>query len=218
MDFNALTQPPWLYVLVAAAVVIVALIVWGVVAASRRKSEREHLRERYGTEYDRTLAMHRNTRSAIADLKEREQLHEQLELSELNSSDHDLIRRHMATLQYRFVEDPSDVLLQTERVVTEVLRAMGYPVAEDRDRGVRLFSVDHPEHAGAVRTVLEGSYGGDVGRMRSAFLDAKAAIAETTGVSYMLGDAVEQGSQPGDLSVEHSDHEQVPAGETTPTT
>lgn len=212
MDLNTLTQPPWLYVLIAVAVVIVGLIVWAVVRSSQRKSERERLRERYGSEYDRTLAKHRNTRAAVADLKEREQLHENLELQDLNDADRDLIRRHMATLQYRFVEDPADVMLQTERVVTEVLRAKGYPVADDRDQGLRLFSVDHPEHAGAMRTVLEGNYNGDVSHMRSAFLDARSAIQETTGVSYVLGDAADR---PDDLHVEHEDRTPLPAGETT---
>lgn len=212
MDLNTLTQPPWLYVLIAVAVVIVGLIVWAAVQSSRRKAERERLRDRYGAEYDRTLAMHRSTRSAVADLKEREEQHAQLELHDLNDADRDLIRRHMATLQYRFVDDPGDVMLQTERVVTEVLRAKGYPVADDRDRGLRLFSVDHPEQAGAIRTVLEGNYGGDVGHMRSAFLDARTAIAETTGVSYVLGDAADR---PDDLRVEHEHRTPLPAGETT---
>jgi hypothetical protein len=212
MDLTTLTQPPWLYVLIAVAVVIVGLIIWGVVSASRRKSERERLRERYGSEYDRTVAMHRNTRSAVADLKEREQLHDELELSDLNDADRDLIRRHMASLQYRFVDDPADVMLQTERVVTEVLRAKGYPVAEDRERALRLFSVDHPEQAGAVRTALEGSYDGDVSRMREAFLDVRAAIQSATGVSYVLGDATDR---PEDLHVEHQEPTPLPAGETS---
>jgi hypothetical protein len=212
MDLNTLTQPPWLYVLIGIAVVIVGLIVWGVVSASRRKSERERLRARYGAEYDRTLARHRSTRDAVADLKEREHLHAELELHDLNDRDRDLIRRHMATLQYRFVDDPADVMLQTERVVTEVLRAKGYPVADDRERGLRLFSVDHPDEVGAVRTVLEGSYDGDVNRMRDAFLDARSAIQSATGVSYVLGDATDR---PDDLQVEHHEPTPLPAGETT---
>lgn len=212
MDLTTLTQPPWMYVLIAIGVVLVGLIIWGIVAASRRKSEREQLRERYGAEYDRTLAMHRNSRSAIADLKERERLHEDLELNDLNDADRDLIRRHMATLQYRFVDDPSDVMLQTERVVTEVLRAKGYPVADDREQGLRLFSVDHPEEAGPIRTVLEGNYNGDVSRMRDAFLDARHAIQTTTGVSYVLGDAADR---PDDLRVEHEEPSPLPAGETS---
>ena len=212
MDLTTLTQPPWLYVLIALAVVIVGLIVWAAIRGSHRKSERERLRERYGAEYDRTLAMHRSTRSAVADLKEREQQHEELELHDLNDADRDLIRRHMATLQYRFVDDPSDVMLQTERVVTEVLRAKGYPVGDDRDQALRLFSVDHPEEAGAVRTLLDGNYGGDVSRMRSAFLDARHAIQSTTGVSYVLGDAADR---PDDLRVEHEEKTPLPAGEST---
>lgn len=209
MDLTTLTQPPWLYVLIGVGVVIVALIVWAAVAASRRKQEREELQRRYGAEYDRTVAQHRSKRDAIADLKEREQLHEQLDLRNLNDIDRDLVRRHMATLQYRFVDDPSDVMLQTDRVITEVLRAKGYPVADDRERAVRLFSVDHPEQAGTVRTIMEGNYNGDTDAMRQAFLDARHLLAEVSGISYVLGDATDS---PDDLRVENSSQQAVPAG------
>ena len=212
MDLTTLTQPPWLYVIIGVAVVLVALIVWAAVSASRRKREREALQQRYGAEYDRTVAMHRSKRAAIADLKEREQLHDQLELRNLNDVDRDLVRRHMATLQYRFVEDPSDVMLQTDRVMTEVLRAKGYPVADDRERSLRLFSVDHPEAAGAVRTIMEGNYDGSVDKMRQAFLDARHVLADVSGISYVLGDAADS---PDDLRVEDNGHQAVGASETT---
>ncbi len=88
-------------------------------------------------------------------------------------------------------------------------------MADDREQGLRLFSVDHPEHAGAIRTVLEGSYGGDISPMRNAFLDARSAIQSTTGVSYVLEDAAEAADRPGDLHVEHDDRTPLPAGETT---
>ena len=201
MDLTTLTQPPWLYVMIGIAVALVALVIWAVTAAARRKREREALQDRYGAEYDRTLAMHRNKRAAVADLKERERLHSELELRTLNEIDRDLVRRHMATLQYRFVEDPSDVMLQTDRVITEVLRAKGYPVADDRERSLRLFSVDYPQQAVAVRTVMEGNYDGDVAAMRQAFLDARGALAEVSGISYVLGDAADR---PEDLRVEQS--------------
>lgn len=201
MDLTTLTQPPWLYVTIGVAIALVAVVIWTVASAARRKRERKALQERYGAEYDRTLALHRSKRATVADLRERERLHDQLELRNLNDIDRDLVRRHMATLQYRFVEDPSDVMLQTDRVITEVLRAKGYPVADDRERSLRLFSVDHPEQAVAVRTVMEGNYDGDVAAMRQAFLDARRALAEVSGISYVLGDAADS---PDDLRVEQT--------------
>jgi hypothetical protein len=205
MDLTPLTQSPWLYVVIGAAVVIVAVIVVAAVAATRRRRERAALRSRYGPEYDHTLTQHRSTRAAVADLKEREQLHDALELRDLNDADRDLVRRHMAALQFRFVDDPADVLLQTDRVVTEVLRARGYPVAEDRDKAVRLFSVDHPDHAAAIRTAMAGNHGDDLDRMRATFLDVRRALAEVAGISYALDDVTDErdtDDAPRDLRVE----------------
>lgn len=193
MDLTMLTEPPWLYVLIAVVVVVIALIVWGVVSSAKRRRERDELRERYGDEYDRTVAQHGNRRAAVADLRSRESEHETLNLRDLNEADLALVRRHMAAAQYRFVEDPSDALMRVERVMTEVLRAKGYPVASDRNQAVRLFSVDHPEHAGAVRSVFNDGGAGNLSDLRTRFLDARKTIHEVTGASYALDDARSSG-------------------------
>ena len=192
------------YLVAAAAVVVVVLIVVLVILAVRRRRERDTLRTRYGEEYERTVKARGGTRAAVRDLREREQLHEQLTLRDLNESDRDLVRRHMATLQYRFVEDPADVMLQVERVTTEVLRARGYPVAEDKDTALRLFSVDYPTEAVHVRTVVMADHHGDVGRMREAFLGVRRALQEVAGISYVLGDAADSPSELGAPEPRHA--------------
>ncbi|MDP9405405.1 MAG: hypothetical protein M3O86_02220 [Actinomycetota bacterium] len=181
-------------IIIAAAVVVVVLLVLAVLRARRKRRERDELRQRYGPEYERTVQQRGSQRAAVRDLRAREQEREQLSLRNLNDADRELVRRHMASLQYRFVEDPADVLLGTDRVATEVLRAKGYPVAENRERALRLFSVDYPKEAEAIRSVMERNHGGDVTRMRETFVGVRAALQEVTGVSYVLGDAVESPS------------------------
>lgn len=198
MDLTTLTQPPWLYVVIAAAVVLLGLLIWGIVSSARSRRERDELRERYGAEFDRAVAEHGNRRAAVADLKAREVEHEMLTLRDLNDADLTLVRRHMAAAQYRFVEDPADALLRVERVMTEVLRAKGYPVAHDRRQAARLFSVDHPDHAGSVRDVLTDGADGELHDLRQRFLEARKTIADVTGASYELDDA-----PPSDLRIEH---------------
>lgn len=189
MDLASLTEPPLLYVLIALGVLIVGAIVWGVIAAKRRREEQHQLRERYGAEYERTVSEHKSTRAAVADLKEREERHEELELQSLNDADRDLIRRHMATAQFRFAEDPAEAILQTQRVMTEALRAKGYPMESDTDEAIRLFSVDHPEHAGPVRTLLDGRHDGDTEHMRRMFLNSRKVLQDVTDVSFVREDA-----------------------------
>lgn len=200
MDVTSLTEPPVLYILIALAVIVVGLIVWGVVASARRRREREQLQQRYGAEYERTLAQHRSSRAAVEDLKQRERERDLLQMRELNDADRDLVRRHMATAQYRFLEDPADSIAQTQRVVVETLRAKGYPMDINRDEALRLFSVDHPEHVGALRTLLEGRSDGDIAYLRSTFLGARRVLQEVTGTSYTASDVSDR---PDDLRVEH---------------
>jgi hypothetical protein len=203
MDLTTLTQPPGLYLLIAIAVVVVGLIVWGVVSSARRRRERGQLRERYGAEFDRAISEHGNRKAAMADLRSRESEHEALELRELNEADLGLVRHHMAAAQYRFVEDPADALLRVERVMAEVLRAKGYPVADDRTQAARMFSVDYPERAGSVRAVLTNGTNGDVGDLRQKFLEARKTISDVTGTSYVLDDIGPAPSPADDLRVEH---------------
>ena len=181
--------------IIIGIVVLVVIVAILLIVSARKRKQREELRSRYGQEYDRTVRERGSKRAAVKDLQEREALHSELALHDLNEADRDLVRRHMASLQYRFVEDPDDVMLSTQRVMTEVLRARGYPVAEDRDKALRLFSVDYPQDAGQVRTVVEGNYGGDIGRMQEAFLGARRSLANVAGVSYVLGDATDERDQ-----------------------
>lgn len=201
MDLATFTEPPLLYVLIALAVLIVGAIVWGVVASKRRRSEQQQLQQRYGAEYERTVAEHRSTRAAVADLRQREERRGELDLHTLNDADRDLVRHHMATAQFRFVEDPADAILQAQRVTAEALRAKGYPMADDRDEAVRLFSVDHPEHAGTVRTLLDGRHDGDSEHMRRLFLATRKVLQDVTGVTFVREDAT--AGNVDDLRVEH---------------
>ena len=218
MDLTTLTEPPGLYVLLALAAVLVALVVWGLVSSERRRRERDALRERYGAEFDRAVEEHGSRRAAVADLQARESEHQTLSLRDLNEADLELVRQHMARAQYRFVEDPADALLRVERVMTEVLRAKGYPLPEDRSQAARLFSVDHPEHAQSVRGVFSKGTDGDVDDLRTRFLEARKTIQDVTGASYVLADADAGTDRPADdLRVEHQLDRQ-PARGTTGTT
>lgn len=211
MDSTTLTQPPVLYVLIAFAVLLLGAVVWGVIASKRRRGERERLQERYGAEYERTVSEHRSTRAAVADLKEREQQHDELSLTELNDADRDLIRSSMATAQFRFVEEPAEAIGQAQRVMTETLRARGYPVEGDRDEAVRMFSVDHPQHADVVRTLLDGRHDGNTEHMRTLFLNATKVLREVTGATFVQADA----STTDDLRLERAPAADATSGSST---
>ena len=207
MDFTQFTEPPLLYIVIAVAVLLVGLLIAVVVRSSQRRREREQLQERYGSEYDRTVATHGSKRAAVADLKDREQQHEELDVHDLKPADLSLVRKNMAVAQYRFVEDPADALRRSDAVMTEVLRAKGYPV-EDRDKAGRLFSVDYPEHAATVRAALNAEQGTDVQQLRERFLRARKTIAEITGTTFGPEDATETTPACRELRVEQNEPQQ----------
>ena len=177
---------------IIAAVALVVIVVVAVVLLRRRRqrtNRKARLRERYGPEYDRAVADSGSERHAVEELGEREQRHEGLHLRTLGEPERDHVRILMAELQYRFVEDPADTLLEAQRIVTEVLRAQGYPVVTDRAEGLRMLSVDHPMQTQPVRALLQGEYGDDAGDQRHLFLDVRTALRDIADISYSLGDA-----------------------------
>ncbi|CAN5896455.1 hypothetical protein BH23ACT8_BH23ACT8_08790 [soil metagenome] len=179
-----------LYILIGvAAVVVIVLVALAVMASKRRRRERDELRARYGSEYDRTVRAAGGERAAAADLHEREREREALSLRSARDDERDEIRARMAALQYRFVDDPHQVLLETQRVAVDALRVRGYPVVDDREKGLRALSVDHPEDSGPIRELLEGSYGRDVGKLRELFIAARHAMATVVELSYSMRDA-----------------------------
>ena len=202
MDAGMLTSPPLLYVVLAVALLVAALLGWLFLSVRRTRRERAELRARYGDEFDRAVSEHGNRRAAVADLRAREDERRLLSLRELNAADLDIVRRHMAAAQYRFVDDPREALERVERIMTEVLRAKGYPVAHDRRQTARLFSVDHPDHAGSVRAVLGDGAAGDIEDLRIRFVKARKTIADVTGLGRIVDE--DAGQTPIDLRVEHN--------------
>jgi hypothetical protein len=176
---------------VIALVAVIALAIWiRNLKAERRR--REELQERYGPEYARTVQAAGSEKKAVAELSERERRREGLELHTLTEDDTAVVRNHLARLQYGFVEDPGDALLGLGRVVIEVLRVRGYPVADDREEGLRLLAVDHPEEAQAVRRLLHGEADADATQARETFLEGRKALRVIAGVTYDLADGAPQ--------------------------
>lgn len=205
-------QTMWIIVGVTA-VVVIGLIAWAVVARQRLVRERDELRARYGDEYDRTVTATGGQKQAAADLHEREREREALQLRTAGEDERDEIRLRLAALQYRFVDDAQEVLLELQRVTLDALRVRGYPVAENREQALRSLSVDHPQESGPVRSLLEGSYGTDVGTLQRLFIANRHALATVVGISYSMGDAAKALHD-----ADHADSERLAAGGTDAST
>lgn len=187
-----------------AAIILLLLALGALIVHSRRKRKRDELKGRYGPEYDHAVAEH-GKKAAVEDLDTRAQAREGFTPATLTETETEALRKRLATLQYRFVDDPSDVLLETQRIVVDTLRAQGYPIATDRERALKLLSVDHPNATATLRTLLSGSYGDDSGRMHTLFAGTKTALRDIAGLSFSSDDL------PAHTSAETHQPQQAPA-------
>lgn len=134
-------MPTWAWiVIVIAAVVVVAAIAWNAYNARRRRG----LQERFGSEYDRTLADAPSRREAEADLAERQKRRDELDIRPLSPEARDRYASEWHNTQARFVDEPEAAVGEADRLIQQVMRDRGYPVDDFEQRASDL-SVDHPD-------------------------------------------------------------------------
>jgi hypothetical protein len=163
---------------VAVLLVAVLLIVW---AARRRRRRSERLHDRFGPEYDRTVEAadgRRERRSAEAELSERVEQRDRLEIRPLSRAARERYAQDWQQAQARFVDMPAPALDEADALLEQVMSERGYPV-EGFEGQAALISVDHPQlvqdyrDAHAIRDELRrGAADGDADteKMRRAML------------------------------------------------
>lgn len=135
--------------IVVAVVIVVALIAAGLMWSRRRRTE--HLRDRFGPEYDRAVDAKGGRSKAEAELAEREKRVEKLDIRSLDPSERrDFIQR-WTEVQARFVDDPPRAVAFADALLGEVMKARGYPVSDFEQRAGDI-SVDHPRIVEHYRT------------------------------------------------------------------
>jgi hypothetical protein len=134
-------MPSWLWVVIVVGVILVIAAVASSALRTRRSRE---LRGRFGPEYDRVAADAPSKRQAEAELKAREERHEEFDLRPLDPSDRDRYRARWQDVQAKFVDEPDGAVQEADGLIQEVMRQRGYPVDDFETRAADL-SVDHPD-------------------------------------------------------------------------
>jgi len=140
-------------VLAVVAVVVLAAVGW--LVWQRKRSEA--LREQYGPEYDRTVRQMGDQRRAESELMKRQERVEQLDIRPLSASQRSDYMDRWRTVQAKFVDDPKGAVTDADGLVTDVLKARGYPIADFDQRAADL-SVHHPrvvENYRAARDIAQ---------------------------------------------------------------
>jgi hypothetical protein len=137
--------------MLVAIVVAVAAIAIVAAFAYRNRRRRDHLRERFGPEYDNAVRAVGTTGRAEAVLEERERRVERFKIRPLQRRQAETFAQEWRRVQARFVDDPDGAVAAADRLVAEVMAARGYPL-EDFDTRAADLSVDHPRVVDNYRT------------------------------------------------------------------
>ncbi|MCZ7567735.1 MAG: hypothetical protein M5U01_03940 [Ardenticatenaceae bacterium] len=130
-------------VLILLAVLL--LIAIGIAAwAFTRRRRTQELRERFGPEYNRAVEAIGDQRRAEEELETRQERVERLNIRSLSPEERKRFAEAWHSTQALFVDDPSAAIKEADRLVTEVMRVRGYPVADFEQRAADI-SVDHPD-------------------------------------------------------------------------
>ncbi|MET0188615.1 MAG: hypothetical protein ABW212_06425 [Pseudonocardia sediminis] len=146
---------------VIIVVVVVIVLVLGVILLIRQRRG-AHLREQFGSEYDRTVEETGDRREAEKALEERRERRESLDIRPLPPEQREQYRQHWARLQQAFPDDPGGSVRNADGLVVAIMRDRGYPV-ENFDQRAADVSVDHPEaveHYREARRIAEAHNAG----------------------------------------------------------
>jgi hypothetical protein len=133
----------WVWVAVAAAVA--AVVIASVVVAAQRSRRRRtaHLRDRFGSEYERALGAAGGRRKAETELEDRLRRHDRLQIAPVPSSQRVPYEREWGQITTKFERTPVPALAHAEALASTVLAEMGYPMDSFAQRVADL-SVDYP--------------------------------------------------------------------------
>ena len=172
-------MPSWGWVLIAIGIVmILALVAWSAYAGRRRR----RLQDRFGPEYDRTVADAPSRREAESELTERQKRREELQIRPLAPESRDRYASRWHNTQAKFVDEPEEAVGEADSLIQEVMRERGYPV-EDFDQRASDLSVDHPDVISNYRAAHGISVANERGKastedLRTAMVHYRALFVE----------------------------------------
>ncbi|SRR5579871_3742952 len=141
-----------LIALLTGLIVILAVLAW--LYVRNRRSATADLRKKFGPEYERAVLTHGTERKAEAKLSDREKRVEKLNVRDLDSTEHERFSKQWQAVQSRFVDSPKGAVAEADDLVSLVMKARGYPVA-DFDQRAADISVDHPRVVENYRSAHE---------------------------------------------------------------
>jgi hypothetical protein len=133
-------MPTWGWILIALGIVIIVAAIVGLTLTRRRRGS---LQEQFGPEYERALEDNESRRKAEAELDERRQRRQELDIRPLSPAAASRYSDEWRGVQSRFVDQPGEAVRAAHVLVLGVMDDRGYPMS-DFDQRAADISVDHP--------------------------------------------------------------------------
>ena len=123
-------------------VLVIAIAAW----LTMRKRRTDHLRDRFGDEYDRTVGDADNRGRAEAELEKREERVDALQIRPLTAEEHGRFAEEWHDVKATFVDSPTEATLHADRMLGNMMKTKGFPMA-DFDRRYEDLTVNHGDVA-----------------------------------------------------------------------
>jgi len=136
MNFTALS--PAILIILAALVLAVGIALWMYI----QKQRTQKLRSKFGPEYDKAIADHRDRGHAESELRKRTARVARFNIQPLKAEDCSRFTEDWRREQSRFVDDPQAAVNRADTLVQDVMHRRGYPVGDFEQNATDL-SVDH---------------------------------------------------------------------------
>jgi len=140
MNMSTLGPTELAFIIGLAVIVIAGIAAW----LFFRKRHTGRLRTQFGeAEYDRAVKEVGGRRYAEAELKERTERVESLNIRPLAAGDRARFVELWRSVQARFVDGPGGAVTEADQLLRDVMSTRGYPVTDFEQRAADI-SVDHP--------------------------------------------------------------------------
>jgi hypothetical protein len=134
-----------IWLLIIAVIVVLTIVAIAAAAwAFYRRRRSAHLRQKFGPEYDHTVATSGDRHRAESELAEREKRTKSLKIRSLTPEEINQFSEDWQRIQSRFVDEPNEAVTDAELLVGEVMETRGYPAA-GYERRISYLSVNHPQ-------------------------------------------------------------------------
>ena len=147
----------------AVTVGIIALLVVLGIWLTMRRRHTDHLRDRFGDEYERTVETTGDRARAEAALADREQRVAALDIRPLTADERTAFAGEWTEVKSVFVDSPAEAVLHADRMLANMMKAKGFPMA-DFDRRFEDLTVDHGDvarHYRAAHDICDRHSGGN---------------------------------------------------------